>query len=767
MNEPSYLGLIHNIALLLALVLLFEFTIGKRHISITGLWQVLLGISIGSIGVILMMTPWVLVPGVIFDTRSVLLGISGLFFGTIPTIIAIVITAVYRLYLGGAAAGMGVSVIVCTGFIGILWGKKLRKPLNDLTWWELYLFGITIHLVMLLCAFILPLDTALEVLSDISLPVMLIYPIGTLLLGLIMTNRLRREQTEDELKRAEARMRSLIGILQHPVKSVQEFLDFALEQAVHLTGSRAGYIFHYSEDNQQFELKAITKSPFAENALPNLPGSHTINDVGLLGEAVRRRQPIIVNEDNAAVLQNIPQGHIPIQKYLSVPVFNDQKIVALVGVANKANTYDESDVLQLTLLMDGVWKASERKLAEEALRQSEERYKTIIDNLPNGLIHILDPDFRYVFNAGEGMAKVGLTNGILVGKTIYDILGLETGEKVAGHYRRVLEGEAVRFEGNYGGQEFIVHAAPLRNNQGEVSQILTLSFIITERKQSEEKLRLAQVELQQLLEESDLSRRTLLSVVEDQKQTEEKLQQLNLELESRVRERTIQLEMTNKELEAFAYSVSHDLRAPLRALDGFSSALITDYQTQLDTQGRHYLTRIQEASHRMGQLIEDLLRLSRITRREMAREQVNISQIVQKIASELTRQNPDRKVEFEIVPDVIVDADPNLMRIALENLLNNAFKFTSHRDCGHILFGKTDQNGESIYYIRDDGAGFSMEYADKLFTPFQRLHSAQEFPGTGIGLVTVQRIIAKHGGRIWPEASPGTGATFYFTLGDN
>jgi len=236
-------------------------------------------------------------------------------------------------------------------------------------------------------------------------------------------------------------------------------------------------------------------------------------------------------------------------------------------------------------------------------------------------------------------------------------------------------------------------------------------------------------------------------------------------LAQRVRDRTAQLEAANRELEAFAYSVSHDLRAPLRALDGFSAALLADYPDKLDEQGRHYLSRIQEASRRMGQLINDLLNLSRVTRAEFARQRVDLTALAREIAAELQQHDPGRQVAFSIPERLEVQADPRLLRIALQNLLENAWKFTGPRPQACIEIGVSEQSGERIYHVRDNGVGFDMAYAAKLFAPFQRLHAMHEFPGTGIGLATVQRIITRHGGRIWPEAVVDQGATFYFTLG--
>ena len=237
------------------------------------------------------------------------------------------------------------------------------------------------------------------------------------------------------------------------------------------------------------------------------------------------------------------------------------------------------------------------------------------------------------------------------------------------------------------------------------------------------------------------------------------------ELEGHIRDRTAQLEAANKGLETFSYSVSHDLRAPLRALDGFSAALLANYPDQLDEQGRHYLDRIRDASQRMGQLIEDLLGLSRVTRSELVRQRVDLSALAQEVAAELRKRDPQRQAEFVIAEKMVVEADPHLLRIVLQNLLDNAWKFTGPRSPAHIEVGMSKQAGEQVYFVRDNGVGFDMSYVDKLFTPFQRLHGQREFPGTGIGLATVQRIVARHAGRAWAEAQVDKGATFYFTLG--
>jgi signal transduction histidine kinase len=225
------------------------------------------------------------------------------------------------------------------------------------------------------------------------------------------------------------------------------------------------------------------------------------------------------------------------------------------------------------------------------------------------------------------------------------------------------------------------------------------------------------------------------------------------------------LEHKNRELESFSYAVSHDLRAPLRRIDSFSRAVLESQGERLDEAGQRYLERVCEASQHMSQLIDDVLYLSRVTRAELRDQEVDLSALATMILSRLQESEPERKVELRIRPGVVVSGDGQLLRIALENLLENAWKFSGKQPEARIEFGVTQASGEPTYFVRDNGAGFDMTYVDRLFGPFQRLHPQVEFPGSGIGLATVQRIIHRHGGRVWAEGLVGQGATFQFTLG--
>ncbi len=263
--------------------------------------------------------------------------------------------------------------------------------------------------------------------------------------------------------------------------------------------------------------------------------------------------------------------------------------------------------------------------------------------------------------------------------------------------------------------------------------------------------------------ERALSVGRLLDENEQLRQNEEVIRNLNMVLERAVEERTRQLSDTNKELEAFAHSVSHDLRAPLRAINGFTHLLAEECRDQLGPRAREYLDRVLGAAARMEQLIEDLLRLSRVNGGELMRTTINVSQMVSAILGEMQIREPGRRVDTLVQEDLFASADPRLLRIALENLLGNAWKFTKNVAEPRIEFGASDPN-ESVFYVRDNGAGFSSELANELFAPFKRLHSAEEFPGSGIGLSIVQRVIRRHGGSVTAEGAPGKGATFFFSL---
>ncbi|HCT84141.1 MAG TPA: diguanylate cyclase [Candidatus Margulisbacteria bacterium] len=391
---------------------------------------------------------------------------------------------------------------------------------------------------------------------------------------------------------------------------------------------------------------------------------------------------------------------------------------------------------------------STRKQVEELLRNSERKLADILDFLPdatfaintNGEIILWNKKAEELFGkkASEMLGKGNYEYSIPFYGTrrpaLVDYV-LHSSEEIGKMYVNLRKedgsiiGEELTLSAERGGRHIFGTASPLYDFEGTMIGVIESLRDIT-----------------------------------DQKKTETEIMELTKNLERRVAERTKQLEAANKELEAFSYSVSHDLRAPLRSIGSFCQILVEEYEDVLNSQGKDYLSRINNAVNRMNMLIDDLLRLSRISRTGINYRKVNLSKISWEILSELMKDNPNRKVEIKVQPDVIAECDLDLLRIVLENILGNAWKFTSKKEIARIEFGTVVQDKKTVYFIRDNGAGFDQNYIDKVFLPFQRLHSTDEFPGSGIGLTIVKRIIDRHGGNIWAEGTIEGGSVFYFTL---
>ena len=368
---------------------------------------------------------------------------------------------------------------------------------------------------------------------------------------------------------------------------------------------------------------------------------------------------------------------------------------------------------------------TEQKRATDALKQSEEMFRLIVSNIKDYAIIVLDPEGQVISWNGGAQRIKGYATDEIVGQhfsVFYPPDDLAAGKPDIELSRARKEGRfedeswRVRKDGSRFWANVVV--TPLNDNTGRLHGFVKITRDVTERKRAE----------QEILRRSQ------------------------------------ELETANKELEAFSYSVSHDLRSPLRGIEGFSQALQEDYEQQLDTTAQDYLRRIRVATHRMGELIDDLLDLARVTRAEMHRESIDLTRLAKEVAQELRSTEPQRMVALKIADGLQAHGDSRLVRVALQNLIGNAWKFTSKREQAEIEFGEKTANGDRAYFVRDNGAGFDPSYASRLFGAFQRLHAVNEFPGTGIGLATVQRIIHRHGGAVWAEGFVNRGATIYFTL---
>ena len=377
---------------------------------------------------------------------------------------------------------------------------------------------------------------------------------------------------------------------------------------------------------------------------------------------------------------------------------------------------------------------TERKRAEEAVHQSEKQLNQIFNATADGM-RVVDKDFNVIRMNDTLASMVGVSIEDAIELKCHDVFSSALCHTANCPLTRILRGEErvtmdIDKETPAGVMiPCIMSATPFKDSRGAVIGIVEAFRNITERKNAEKALL-----------------------------------QLTEELDQRVKKRTQELAAANQELEAFAYSVSHDLRSPPRGIAGFSMAVLEDYSDVLDETGRDYLKRTHEGAVRMSELIADILSLSRVSREEMHSEEIDMTALARTIAGELRRQEPRRDVKLAISDNLRAYGDKRLISLVLENLLGNAWKFTSKHPSAKIEFGAIEQETETVFFVRDNGAGFDMRYVDKMFIAFQRLHHADEFEGTGVGLAIVKRIIRRHGGRTWAEGSVGTGATFHFTL---
>lgn len=377
----------------------------------------------------------------------------------------------------------------------------------------------------------------------------------------------------------------------------------------------------------------------------------------------------------------------------------------------------------------------DKKQTEESLRQSERRFRTLVENLQVGIFIHQNNEITYANPAIANLFGAQRLDQV-IGRSPYEFLHPDDHAEVAHKSVRSL------WEGN----RIPLSEAKIRRADGGE--------------------RVAEMGVVAFTEYSDPALLFMMHDITDRKRFENEQQLAHDQLEQRVKERTLELQASNRELQSFCYSVAHELGAPLRGMNCFSNILLQEHAAPLEAEGRDLLARIGEAAGRMGRLVEDLLKLSRVTRRKLCRERVDLSHLAWKIFENLHAIEPTRQVQVEVAEGIEGEWDRGLVTLALENLFNNAWKYTGRIERPRIRFGSFVKEGKTILFVSDNGIGFEKEYAEKIFRPFERLHRIGEYEGTGIGLATVQRVIAMHGGRVWAEADPGKGATFLFTEGE-
>jgi PAS domain S-box-containing protein len=474
------------------------------------------------------------------------------------------------------------------------------------------------------------------------------------------------------------------------------------------------------------------------------PTSTVVDSPAAMRSALERQEWDVITSDHA-----MPHFSAPAALALAKELRPDVPFIIVSG---------EIDLnLAVSLMKEGAWDyiqkrelprlipAIKRALGETALRRlageaksaletSETRYRRLFETAQDGIL-ILDADSGEIQDVNPFlMEMLGFSKEEFVGKRLWEIVAFRDKEASQAAYRKLQSNGYVRYEN-----------LPLQTRDGRPVDVEFISNIY-----SVDHARVAQCNIRNIT---------------DRTNAEAEIRKLHAEVEQRVRDRTAQLEAINKELETFNYAVSHDLRAPLRHIMGFASKLKEAETDEERADSQHLIGKIRVAAQNMNSLIEALLELARFSAKALSRQSIDVSSVVHEIAEGLRKTDPSRQVDLVIADGVTAHADDPLLRIVLENLLGNAWKFTSGRVPAHIEFGTAKQaDGSLAYFVRDDGAGFDMAYAQKLYGPFQRLHSEKEFPGIGIGLATVQRIIHRHGGRVWAEAAVDKGATIYFTL---
>lgn len=520
--------------------------------------------------------------------------------------------------------------------------------------------------------------------------------------------------------------------------SLDELLEETLNVTERLTNSLIGFYHFVDVDQETIWLQNWSTRTKRDFCRAEGKGIHyPIERAGVWTDCVKVKKPVIHNDlPNLPHLKGMPDGHAVVKREIVVPVLRGDKITAILGVGNKPTDYNEKDIHTISLLADLAWEIAERKRAEEAVFEGQKVFRTLVENSPD-IIARYNHECKRTYVNPVYLRESQIPKEKLLSTSPMEVSPLpdESAQKLQSLIKEVFTTGLARDEDVVWPKNdnidhwYNIYASPELDKEGNISSVMTISRDITQRKMAEEEVR-----------------------------------KLNMELEQRVATRTAQLEAVNKELEAFAYSVSHDLRAPLRHIDGFVELLSEYAANSLDETALSYLNDITESSERMGDLIDDLLDFSRMGRQEMIHQLVNLESLIADVKAEMTPDISKRKIKWIIHKMPVLYGDSSLLRIVFVNLISNSLKFTRTKDLATIEIGSTFHECDVVVFVKDNGVGFDMNYSTRLFGVFQRLHPIGEFEGTGIGLANVRRIIERHGGKVWAEGVVGEGATFYFSL---
>ena len=580
--------------------------------------------------------------------------------------------------------------------------------------------------------------------------------------------------------RSETLLRARLNIVQlSRTGSIDELLQAALDAAEEVSGSQIGFFHFVDADQERLTLQAWSSNTLKRMCNAEAKGQHyPVSEAGVWTDCVRTRVAVIHN-DYAGLphKKGMPEGHAVVVRELVVPIVSDAKVVAILGVGNKAVDYVQADADAVQMIAAMAQDIVERSHGERllALEHAVAHALAFEADRSSGLKAVMREICKSMQWARSTYWRVDAAAGVLRLDEVWNSPELDT-QGYVDEARRMEFAPGVGLVGRVWQSGEPLWIADLTQEPPPWRSTLVskfgmrgmLAFAIRSEGKTIGVLTFASRDVR----EPDARLLALTRVIGSQlgqflqrKAAEGEVLELNAELEERVVERTRALEFANRELESFCSAVSHDLRAPLRTIDGFSDLIEKECTQALGERGRDYIGRVRRAAAQMAGLIEDLLKLSKIARVGMSSRPVDLSGLAREIAQGLQAEGGGRDdVEWRIAPGLMAKGDPGLIRVAMQNLLANAWKYSAKRDGARIEFGADEKDGRREYFVRDNGAGFDMTQSGRLFQPFQRLHTQQEFPGTGIGLATVARVVQRHGGEIRAEGDVDRGASFFFTL---